>query len=174
MWLSMACIVTGDSRYWRGARCCLCDRVMRCLGTTILKPTGSRRALSLYTERWRLVHFPFKVCAHLVAGRANGKGGFARSYTSNSWECIDNGHPTASGIEHMPCSFCPGRGVLVVLNEHHFGVVHQPLIAVVKPGVSSILLLDELVWRSKRTCLPPLLMSCIHDNIAVVAAMTSQ
>ena len=61
MWLSMACIVAGDSRYWRGARCCLCDRVMRCLGTTILKPTGSRRASSLYTERWRLVHFP---CAH--------------------------------------------------------------------------------------------------------------
>jgi hypothetical protein len=44
----------------------------------------------------------------------------------------------------MPCSFCPGRGVLVVLNEHHLGVVHQPLIAVVKPGVLSTLLLDEL------------------------------
>jgi hypothetical protein len=71
-----------------------CHRVMCCLGTIVLKPTGSRRrASSLYTERRRLVHFPcahFQFpspscashlkCAHLAAGRANGEGGFARSY----------------------------------------------------------------------------------------------
>jgi hypothetical protein len=167
MWLSMACIVAGDSRYWRGARCCLCGRVMAALPwyyhfeahrlTEGLEFVHRAAALGAFSLRaipvpFSLMRLPFGVCAHFVAARANGEEGFARSYTSNSWECIDNGHPTGSGIEQMPCSFCPGRGVLVVPNEHHLGVVHQPLIAVVKPGVSSILLLDELLWRSKRTC----------------------
>ena len=42
--------------------------------------------LRAFPVPFSLMRLPFKVCAHLVAGRANGEGGFARSYTSNSWD----------------------------------------------------------------------------------------
>ena len=165
MWLSMACIVAGDSRYWRGARCCLCDRVMRCLGTTILKPTGSRRASSLYTERWRLVHFP---CAHfqppspscashlkcvhisLLVGRMEKEVSRAATRATVG-SASTTGTPPARAPSTCRARSAQGVVFSYVPNEHHLGVVHQPLIAVVKPGVLSTLLLDELLWRSKRT-----------------------